>query len=161
MKKTHILFVCLGNICRSPLAQAIFEKNISKSNLKKHFYIDSAATADYQIGKQADNTMIRIAKEHKIINHIARQINEVDIEKYDYIFAMDSNIYNDIIAICSNNYIDKVYYFRKFDPLSINNNNVPDPYLKSDKIYNEVFEIINRTCEAIFNYIVIKNNLTN
>ena len=96
MKKISVLFVCLGNICRSPAAEAIFISLIEKKGLIDYFIVDSAGTGSWHIGKKADSRM-RIAAERRDINILstARQITSKDFDKFNYILAMDdSNLRN-------------------------------------------------------------------
>ena len=97
MKKKSILFVCLGNICRSPAAEALFIDLIKKKGLNDEFTVDSAGTGSWHIGKKADLRM-RIAAERRNINILsrARQINTKDFEKFQYILAMDDSNFENI-----------------------------------------------------------------
>ena len=97
MKKISILFVCLGNICRSPAAEAIFIDLINKKGLNDGFIVDSAGTGSWHIGKKADARM-RIAAERRGLNilSIARQINTKDFENFNYILAMDNSNFKNI-----------------------------------------------------------------
>ena len=97
MKKISVLFVCLGNICRSPAAEAIFISLLEKKGLTDVFIVDSAGTGSWHIGKKADSRM-RIAAERRDINILsrARQITSKDFDEFNYILAMDDSNYRNI-----------------------------------------------------------------
>ena len=97
MKKISVLFVCLGNICRSPAAEAIFISLLEKKGLTDSFIVDSAGTGSWHIGKKADSRM-RIAAERRDINILsrARQINSKDFDEFNYILAMDDSNFRNI-----------------------------------------------------------------
>lgn len=156
-----VLFVCLGNICRSPLAEAIFNDIVIKNNLQNKIYSDSCGTASYHVGDTPDKRSIKIANLNGIkINHIGRQINKKDFLEFNYILAMDKYNYQDIkfLEQSVNNSIAKVFMMREFD----NDNyqeDVPDPYYGNDKDFKEVFDILNKSCNNFFNYLRKENNL--
>ena len=97
MNKISVLFVCLGNICRSPAAEAIFIRLLEKNGLNDAFIVDSAGTGSWHIGKKADSRM-RIAAERRDINIFsrARQITSKDFEEFNYILAMDDSNFRNI-----------------------------------------------------------------
>ncbi len=144
---TKILMVCLGNICRSPLAHGILE---SKLNTSK-FYVDSAGTAAYHVGHQPDRRSIKVAKNNNIdISHqTARQFNASDFDKFDYIYAMDASNYTNIISLArKNSDIGKVKLFLEENP-NISNKNVPDPYYGDMSDFEYVFDLIETTSTII------------
>lgn len=144
---TKILMVCLGNICRSPLAHGILE---SKLNTFK-FYVDSAGTAAYHVGHQPDRRSIKVAKNNNIdISHqTARQFKASDFDRFDYIYAMDSSNYTNIISLARNNSdIGKVKLFLEENP-NISNKNIPDPYYGDMSDFEFVFDLIETTSVII------------
>ena len=145
MKKQSVLFVCLGNICRSPAAEAIFLDLINKKGLNDSFIVDSAGTGSWHIGKKAD-TRMRIASRKRgvEIHSIARQISSNDFEKFNYIVAMDDSNYENIIDMKSRKSlsdfasIKKIQNFRSiFQEIE-----VPDPYFGGDEGFDNVLDIL-------------------
>ncbi|MCC1484781.1 low molecular weight protein-tyrosine-phosphatase [Winogradskyella immobilis] len=144
---TKILMVCLGNICRSPLAHGILE---SKLNLE-NFYVDSAGTAAYHVGEQPDPRSITIANSHglDISDQSARQFKVEDFDCFDIIYAMDQSNYSNIIALARNNTdIGKVKLILEVNS-SLSNKNVPDPYYGGDSGFSNVFNMLEDTCQII------------
>lgn len=143
----RILMVCLGNICRSPLAHGILESKLNKSK----FVVDSAGTSAYHIGEPPDNRSIIIAKENNldISNQRARQFRITDFDIFDQIYAMDRSNYSDILRLSrSESDRRKVTLFLNENP-AIVNKNVPDPYYGGADGFKNVYEIINDTCDII------------
>ena len=145
MKKISVLFVCLGNICRSPAAEAIFISLIEKKGLKDGFIVDSAGTGSWHIGKKADSRM-RFAAKRRDINILskARQINSKDFEEFNYILAMDNSNFGNIQDLknrtASTDFalIKKIQDFR----LVFNEQEVPDPYFGGDEGFDYVLDIL-------------------
>ena len=145
MKKISVLFVCLGNICRSPAAEAIFIHLLEKKGLTDGFIVDSAGTWSWHIGKKADSTM-RIAAERRNINILsrARQITSKDFEDFNYILAMDDSNFRNIqdlknsIASTTFASIKKMQDFRSV----FNEQEVPDPYFGGDEGIDYVLDIL-------------------
>ena len=135
-----ILFVCLGNICRSPLAEGIL------SHINPDIIVDSAGTSNYHIGNPPDSRMIETAKAYgiDISNLTARQFTSNDFDKFDKIFVMDSENYNNVVALAQNeSQMEKVYY-----TLS-DNRNVPDPYFGGKDGFIQVYELVYAACQKI------------
>ena len=145
MKKISVLFVCLGNICRSPAAEAIFLNLIEKKGLADSFIVDSAGTGSWHIGKKAD-TRMRTAAERRDINILsrARQIISKDFEEFNYILAMDNSNFSNIQDLknrtSSTDFasIKKIQNFRSV----FNEKEVPDPYFGGDDGFDYVLDIL-------------------
>jgi protein-tyrosine phosphatase len=142
-----ILFVCLGNICRSPLAEAIFNHKIKAQKLDRFFEADSCGTGNYHIGGPADSRTISIALKNNVdIDHVARQLSGDDLIDYDQIIAMDQSNYANILRITSaKENKHKVQLMREYDPAG--RGDVPDPYHGTEKDFQEVFEILDRSMD--------------
>ena len=139
--------VCLGNICRSPLAEGIL-KNKTK---KKNIYVDSAGTSSYHIGKLPDRRSIEIANKYgiDISDQRARQFSVVDFDRFDKIYAMDIHNINSIISIARNqsdrNKVDLI--LNEINPNSFDN--IPDPYYGDGDGFQKVFNMLNEACDLI------------
>ena len=140
-----VLMVCLGNICRSPLAEGILK---SKS---KNIIVDSAGTAGYHIGNKPDIRSIEIARKYNldISDQRARQFNTNDFNIYDKIYAMDNDNYSKIISLAENQKeIDKVDLILN-ESYPNQYKSVPDPYYGGEKGFENIFHLLNNACEKI------------
>ena len=145
---SKVLFVCLGNICRSPLAEAIFVHMCKLKGITK-ISSDSAGTGAYHIGEQPDPRTIQVAQENEIhIYHKARKFKIQDCEDFDYIFAMDEANYQNIVAIVGHK-PEQLYLLREFDPDTSQEGdlNVPDPYYGSLKDFRSIFYMMSESLE--------------
>jgi protein-tyrosine phosphatase len=147
MKRIRVLFVCLGNICRSPLAEAIFKHKVREKGLDELIYADSCGTSNYHIGGSPDpRTIANATKNGIVIDHCGRQFSTDDFESFDYILAMDSSNYRNIMRLDnSSKFAAKVNMMRDFDPNG--EGDVPDPYHGGERDFQEVFDILDRSIE--------------
>lgn len=144
-----ICFVCLGNICRSPTAEGIFQHLINERGLENYFEVDSAGTSAYHIGESANSKSQRTAQKHGITLHSrARRFQGSDLDYYDLILAMDQENLNNVLQLASDDQENKVGLMRDFDPQP-GNREVPDPYYGGPKGFENVFQIIKRSCENL------------
>lgn len=142
-----ILMVCLGNICRSPLAQGILEKKIREAGLD--WKVDSAGTSQWHVGEAPDRRSIQKAAEYSIdiSGQRARQISKMDLSNFDLILAMDSSNYTDIVALTSEkNELDKIKLILNY-VYPERNMAVPDPYY--DNSFQNVYELLERAMDQI------------
>jgi protein-tyrosine phosphatase len=154
MKSIKVLFVCLGNICRSPLAEAVFKHKIAERNIAKFFEADSCGTSNYHIGDNPDPRTIANAKKNGVLmNHKGRQLSEDDLSYYDYILAMDESNHANIMRLrnASEN-AEKIMLMRAFDPAGTGKE-VPDPYYGTEMNFQEVFDILDRTVDHFINHL--------
>ncbi len=151
---TKVLFVCLGNICRSPLAEALFKHKIKQLQWADQFIADSCGTGDYHIGSQPDKRTIASAEKHGVeIFHVCRQLTRFDLEEFHYILAMDKNIHQDILLMAnSSSFDEKIFMMRDFDPL-FPGADVPDPYHGGNREFQEVFGILNRSVDGFIEHL--------
>jgi protein-tyrosine phosphatase len=140
-----VLFVCLGNICRSPMAEGIFRELTKEES--DVFSCDSAGTAGYHIGELPDERMRSTAQKNTIhLTHRARQIAKDDFDKFDYIMAMDKSNYQNVLSLKSrvNNASEtKIMLMRSFDDEK-GNLEIPDPYYGTLSDFDEVYNILYR-----------------
>ena len=150
-----VLMVCLGNICRSPLAQGILEKKSKESNVNIH--VDSAGTSGWHVGSSPDLRSIKVAQKYDIdISHQkARKFSTYDFKEFDKIYVMDTSNYRDIIRLCSNEKeCNKVELILKIsDPE--NNPSVPDPYYGEEDGFEKIYRLLENACSKIISEILI------
>lgn len=152
----RVQFVCLGNICRSPLAEAVFQEHVKAAGLAEHFEIASSGTGDWHVGDTADRRMQSTAEEHgtSLDDHRARQFSADDLETYDHIFVMDKDNLHDVLYLDENDrHNGKVRLFREFDP-EPGDFQVPDPYYGGADGFGNVYQIVRRTAEQLLDRLI-------
>lgn len=156
-----VLFVCLGNICRSPLAEEVFKHYVQKKGLENKIICDSAGTSSYHLGENPDKRTIKNARNNGIeLAHKARQFNVNDFEDFDYILAMDNSNLQNILKL-KPAHIDKceICLMRDFDEVAKASKDVPDPYFGGDEGFQEVFEILERANSKFLDHLLEKHQL--
>lgn len=144
-----ICFVCLGNICRSPTADGIFRHLVREHDLQDYFEVDSAGTSAYHIGESADNRSQRTASSHGIsLDSRARRFKASDLDDFDLILAMDNQNLKNVQQMASKEQMAKIGQMRDFDPQP-GNGEVPDPYQGGPEGFENVFQIVKRSCENL------------
>lgn len=155
----RILFVCHGNICRSPAAEAAFLHAIEMKGLQDRFVVDSAGTSSFHIGERPHPDTRRAAQERGIaLNHHARQFREDDFERFDWILAMDTKNLHFLQNLArSPAHREKLALFRAFDPEKNRSGSapdVPDPYYGGYSGFQEVQDIVTRTSEQLLSHLL-------
>ena len=145
MDKISVLFVCLGNICRSPAAEAIFQSLINDKGISNQFIVDSAGTGNWHVGKKADSRM-RFAAKQRNINIIsnARQIREDDFLKFKYILVMDNSNFNNVLDFknrVKGSDFARILKIQDFSSIFAEKE-VPDPYFGGDAGFDHVLDIL-------------------
>lgn len=142
-----VLMVCLGNICRSPLAEGILK---SKVNLNE-VTIDSAGTAAYHVGNLPDPRSIAVAKKHgiDITTQRARKFIVKDFDSFDFIYVMDQNNFDDLLKLARNKEDKKKVLLILNEVRPFQNNSVPDPYYGGDAGFENVYQMLNKACAEI------------
>ena len=145
----RVMFVCTGNICRSPLAHAVFEHMLVERGLSDHYRVESSGLTGYHIGDNADPRMRRTARAHGVqLDHLSRRFQRNDLESYDILLAMDSGHYDDMTRLAGDDETRaKVHMFRSFDPHG--DGDVPDPYYGGSKGFEDVYDIVERSCRVL------------
>ncbi|MCS6795543.1 MAG: low molecular weight protein-tyrosine-phosphatase [Raineya sp.] len=158
MKK--VLFVCLGNICRSPLAEGIFRKMVEEAGLQNKIWIDSAGTSSYHIGELPDYRTCQVAEKNGIIlSHRARQVRKEDFVEFDYILAADrsnlkhlQNLQNQIPHSKA-----KLHLMRDWEGKNLE---VPDPYYGTMKDFEQGYDLLEKTLKLFLEHLQKELNQT-
>ena len=157
MDKISVLFVCLGNICRSPAAEAIFLNLINDKGISNQFLVDSAGTGSWHVGKKADSRMRIAAKQRNIhILSIARQIKEDDFSKFNFIAVMDNSNFHNVIDLknrVGGSDFAKIIKIQDFSS-SFTENEVPDPYFGGDSGFDYVLDILEDSVSCFLENII-------
>lgn len=153
-----VLFICLGNICRSPIAEAVFRKLLKEKGLLDKWLVDSAAIGSWHVGSKPDSRAISVLKQNNIeTNHRARQIEESDFHKFEFIFGMDEENMSDLKRLAPPDSKAKLQLLGSFDPHG--ELKIKDPYYtKGEKAFHTTFEHCTRACESFLNAVITKNS---
>ena len=149
--KTRILFVCLGNIIRSPLAEHMFTHLAEKAGVADKYYVDSAGTSAYHIGEKPDSRMRRVAAQNGLqYDGRAKQFQEDDYDRFDFIIPQDQDNLRNLRWLARGPADEaKLFTMRTFDPLGSSNEGVPDPYYGGADGFQTTFEIVRRSCQGL------------
>ena len=144
-----VLMVCLGNICRSPLAQGILEHKVKEAGLD--WQVDSAGTGGWHAGQKPDMRSQEVARKHgiNISGQAARKIRSIDIDEFDLIYCMDSSNYKDVIEMCHNEEEEATVKLIMNEAEPGKNINIPDPYYGGADGFENVYQMLDKACDAI------------
>ncbi|HCM75623.1 MAG TPA: protein tyrosine phosphatase [Cytophagales bacterium] len=153
-----VLFVCLGNICRSPLAEGIMKHKLNLDGLIEKVVVDSCGTSDYHIGDMPDVRTRKNAEKNGVkLSHLGRQLSSSDLDQFDFILAMDRANHQNILRLGNGTHQDKIKLMREFDPME--GDEVPDPYYGNEDDFQEVFEILDRSIDGFLAHLRSKGLL--
>ena len=150
-KNINVVFVCLGNICRSPAAEGIVKKRLAEEGLDDRVFVDSAGTSSWNEGKQPDERMQAHGKKRGYnFDSIARQFRSSDFEKFDYIIVMDNNNYMNVkkLAITQED-VEKIHRMTDFSIDFADHDHVPDPYYGGDDGFNLVMNLLEDAAKGL------------
>ena len=142
-----VLMVCLGNICRSPLAEGILQSKVNANMV----FVDSAGTAAYHVGNHADARSIEVAAKYglNINNQRARKFVVKDFDEFDVIYAMDESNYNNILLLARNKEDEQKVKMILNETTPGKNLDVPDPYYGGNQGFENVYKMLDKACNSI------------
>ena len=154
--RISVLFVCLGNICRSPLAEGVFKDLVAGRGLADRFEIDSAGTGGWHVGEPPDARATMVAESHGVkLDSRARQAVKDDLLRFHYVIAMDRDNLAELERMSSGTEgAAELHLLRDFDPAG--EGEVPDPYYGGASGFEAVYEMVSRSCEAFLDHVLAK-----
>lgn len=155
MNPTRILFVCLGNICRSPLAESVFRHLAERRGVAELFEIDSAGTSGYHVGDAPDARSVATARTRGVeVVGTSRQLRPADLERFDYIIAMDAENLAEIERLRERlGGTARLHRLREWDPQA-DALDVPDPYYGGADGFEKVHDLVERSCEGLLDHLL-------
>jgi len=150
MKTVNVLFVCMGNICRSPTAQGVFERLLAEANLSELVGTDSAGTHAYHVGEPPDKRATAAAARRGVdlTRQRARRVAPEDFEGFDYVLVMDRSNYDDLLALSPPEHAAKLRLFLEFAP-GLGIDEVPDPYYGGVTGFERVLDLIEEAADGL------------
>lgn len=154
MKKVSVLFVCMGNICRSPTAHGVFEDLVRSQGLAEHILIDSAGTHAYHIGNPPDQRSQAAARNRglDLSGQRARKVETPDFDRFDYILAMDRANLDDLQRLAQQGQLGRIHLFMRF-ATRWSVDEVPDPYYGGNSGFERVLDMVEDAAEGLLEHI--------
>lgn len=153
--RIRILFVCMGNICRSPLAESVFRHLARERGMEERFVIDSAGTSGYHAGDPPDPRSVATARARGVIvTGVSRPLSRRDLHEFDYLIVMDAQNQAQVDRLRdAAGGTARVHRLREWDP-EPGGSDVPDPYYGGARGFDEVHDIVERSCEALLDHLL-------
>lgn len=154
-----VLFVCAGNICRSPMAEAVFQDLVNRAGLSDRFVIDSAGTGAWHVGEKAHPGTLDVLKRHGIAYHgRARQLSRADLNHFDYVLAMDRSNLSAILRLAQGTSAQvKLFLDAANRAGTVRVDSVPDPYYTGE--FDDVYDLVQRGAQALLDHLRAVHNL--
>ena len=154
-----LMFVCIGNICRSPLAEAVLKNKVLQANLEDYIYIESSGTAAYHLGENPDPRTTSVALKHHVpISHKAQQLNTHHFITFDYNIVMDDSNSENVAKIKPSNSTSAYFKLRDFDSLH-KGSDVIDPWFGCEEGFEECYQTIDRCTDELLLFLINKHQL--
>jgi protein-tyrosine phosphatase len=146
-----VLFVCLGNICRSPLAEGVFRSLVDEAGLAHRFEIDSAGTSGWHDGESADARTVAVARRRGVeLTSISRRVSEADLMRFHHILAMDGNNLRELRRLARDAPPGaEIRLLREFDAMADGRKDVPDPWFSGEEGFEQVHDMVERSCRGL------------
>ena len=150
---TKVLFVCMGNICRSPTAEGVFRHHVEQANQSDNIIIDSAGTHAYHVGNPPDGRAQTAASKRGIdlSTQRARRVSADDFIEYDYVIAMDKSNVEDLLSTCPAGYEDRIHLFLDF--ARTQETEVPDPYYGQGRGFEMVLDLVEDASNGLLGHL--------
>lgn len=155
--RLDIMFFCLGNICRSPLAEALFSHKIEQRGLADAFRVESSGTSSYHVGESPDPGSQNVARERlgrDISHQRSQQLTREHLETFDYLVAMSQSNRQDALELGADVDEDRLMLLRDFETDEFADPDVPDPYGAGQSQFDLVFDIVDRCCDELLEYLL-------
>ena len=158
MTRIKVLFVCLGNICRSPTAEGVFRSKVTSAKFDSKIFVDSAGTGDWHVGRPPDTRAQEFAAQagYDLSDLVGRQVSPKDFVEFDYIIAMDNENLNNLEQMRPDNYQGYLGLLLNFDQ-SLPLEEVPDPYTMGEPAFRNAITLIERGCQGLLDSIQKKH----
>lgn len=152
--RTSVLFVCLGNICRSPLAEGVFRHLVEEAGRLDEFEIDSAGTGAWHVGEPPDGRSSLVASQHGIeLDSFARQVVPEDFDRFDYVIGMDHDNMRTLVRMAEAGGSDATVSLLRAFEADADGEEVPDPYYGGSSGFENVYQMVKRSCEGLLEHI--------
>jgi protein-tyrosine phosphatase len=155
VERIGVLFVCLGNICRSPLAEGVFREVVARAGLTGRFDVDSAGTTAFHAGDSPDPRTVEVAARRGLqLEHEARQVIDADLDRFDYVVAMDLSNLDKLERLAARvRGRAELHLLRAFDAEAGGDQEVPDPYFGGARGFEDVHDMVERSSEGLLEHI--------